>query len=145
MLYVLVLADLPKPEKGDTVIIASGPGDEPLAHAMGASAGLKTTTVLSGGHAHYELVSNGAPKRPSPMTATSLHFDAEVLRSLVPEAKIVVGSLQQNMPSVDWLVDPGGMIVDVRAHTDGQDEDSVMNRKADELATSACATQAQVK
>lgn len=33
----------------------------------------------------------------------------------------------------------------VRAHTDGQDEDSVMNRRADELATSACATQAPVK
>lgn len=33
----------------------------------------------------------------------------------------------------------------VRAHTDGDDEDSVMNRKADELATSACATQAPVK
>lgn len=33
----------------------------------------------------------------------------------------------------------------VRAHTDGQDEDSVMNRRADELATSACASQAPVK
>lgn len=33
----------------------------------------------------------------------------------------------------------------VRAHTDGQDEDSVMNRRADELATSACATQAPVR
>lgn len=30
----------------------------------------------------------------------------------------------------------------VRAHTDAQDEDSVMNRKADELATAACASQA---
>lgn len=33
----------------------------------------------------------------------------------------------------------------VRAHTDGQDVDAVMNRRADELATSACATQASVK
>jgi ribonuclease HI len=33
----------------------------------------------------------------------------------------------------------------VRAHTDGQDEDSVMNRRADELATSACASQAPVR
>lgn len=32
----------------------------------------------------------------------------------------------------------------VRAHTDGQDEDSVMNRRADELATAACASQAPV-
>ena len=125
MLYVLVLADLPKPEKGATVTIACGPGDEPLAHAMGAAAGLKTTTVPPGGHAHYELVSSGDTKTPSqktgtpsqktasPMTATSLLFDASVLRSLVPEAKIIVGSLQQNMPSVDWLADPGGMIVEL--------------------------------
>jgi ribonuclease HI len=33
----------------------------------------------------------------------------------------------------------------VRAHTDGEDEDSVMNRRADQLATTACATQAPVK
>lgn len=33
----------------------------------------------------------------------------------------------------------------VRAHTDGVDEDSVMNRKADELATSACARQSPVR
>lgn len=132
MLYVLVLADLPKPEKGETVIVACGPGDEALAHAMGAAAGLKTTTVPPGGHAHYELVSTPAqkvgsqtpsqktatqktpsPMTPSPKTPTSLLFDASVLRSLIPEAQIIVGSLQHNMPSVDWIADPGGMIVEL--------------------------------
>lgn len=113
MLYVLVLADLPKPEKGQTATIACGPGDDALAHAMGASAGLKTSTVPLGGHAHYELLSSGDPKRPLPMTASGLFFDVTVLQSLIPEAKIVVGSLQQNMPSVDWITDPGGMIVEL--------------------------------
>jgi hypothetical protein len=113
MLYVLVLGDLPKPDKGETVIVACGPGNEPLAHAMGAAAGLKTTTVPPGGHAHYELVSSGEPKRQLPQIATGLLFDATVLRSLVPEAKIIVGSLQHNMPSVDWIADPGGMVVEL--------------------------------
>jgi hypothetical protein len=113
MLYVLVLGDLPKPEKGETVIVAFGPGNEPLAHAMGAAAGLKTTTVPPGGHAHFELVSSGEPRRPLPMTATGLLFDATVLRNLVPEAEVIVGSLQQNMPTVDWIADPGGMIVEL--------------------------------
>jgi hypothetical protein len=119
MLYVLVLADLPKPETGQTATIACEPGDEALAHAMGASAGLKTTTVPLGGHAHYELLSgaaplgSSAPKRGVPQTSAGLSLDATVLQSLIPEAKIVVGSLQQNMPSVDWITDPGGMIVEL--------------------------------
>jgi hypothetical protein len=113
MLYVLVLGDLPKPEKGETVTIACGPGNEALAHAMGAAAGLKTTTVPPGGHAHYDLVSSGDPRSPSPMTATGLSFDATVLQNLVPDATIIVGSLQQNMSSVDWIADPGGMMVEL--------------------------------
>ena len=31
------------------------------------------------------------------------------------------------------------VVAHVRAHTDGEDEDSVMNSRADELATEACA------
>jgi hypothetical protein len=110
MRYALVLGSMGKHE-GREATVSAAPEERGLTHAMGAAAGVKTRVVDVGQPSNYEVVSDERPK--SGALPATLVMDEAVLRQLHPGAEIVVGSLRHNMPAVQWLTDPGGMVVEV--------------------------------
>jgi len=85
-----------------------------LAARVAAAAGLRATIVPPGQASDFVLLTS----YPKPSKATSaspalLFYDDAVLSALLPGASISVGSLAQLMPEVDWVTDPGGMVLTV--------------------------------
>lgn len=109
--YALVAGDeLPAGELQPgqkTARVAASVGDQKIAAGMAAAAGLRATLVAIGEASELVLLSEGSVSA----TPVRLRYNEAVLRALLPGADIKVGSLRQLMPLVEWLTDPGGMVV----------------------------------
>lgn len=95
-----------------SVRVAAPAGERKLAAAMVAAAGLRAELVPVGEPADLEILSSGTRKLTAARPAR-VFYDLKVLQALVPGSDIQVGSLRALMPGVDWVADPGGMVITV--------------------------------
>lgn len=99
--------DMPPGQK--VVRVSADAPHQKIASAMAAAAGMKATLVSVGEHSELVLMSDTATGISA--TPVKLRYNDKVLRALLPGADIKIGSLRKLMPAVDWLTDPGGMVV----------------------------------
>ena len=96
---------------GRTAVVAAT--DAKVAHAAMAAAGVKAVVVGAAAPANYVLVSNAESPVVRAGVAAAIKYDGQVLAQLYPGAVVLVGSLRKLMPRVNWVADPGGMVVRV--------------------------------
>lgn len=89
--------------------VSAGAAYQKVASSMAAAAGIKATLVGVGEHSDLVLITDGESAVSA--TPVRLRYNDKVLRALLPGADIKVGSLRKLMPAIDWLTDPGGMVV----------------------------------
>jgi hypothetical protein len=89
--------------------VSARPTDQKIASSMAAAAGIKATLVSVGEHSDLVLISEASSSVAA--MPVRLRYNDKILRALLPGADIKIGSLRSLMPEVDWLTDPGGMVV----------------------------------
>jgi hypothetical protein len=115
---VLVAGATPSSSDGSVALYVPG-GEEKLGRSMLAAAGVSDVKIVSRDAADVILILSGTPAKATRPYAVS--YKKSVVRALIPSGRILVGSMSQLMPDVDWTTDPGGMVIEFPGPKTGKD------------------------